>query len=102
MPEIKDVGEVIAERELEFHADDGGIEPAILKVGRPFKDDEGLGWCCPFELSTEKRQKRFGMYGIDSLQALSLTLKTLRVEVEYWERTQQGKFYFLEEKGAEV
>jgi len=29
-------------------------------------------------------------------------MKTLRVEVEYWERTQKGKFFFLGEEGAEV
>ncbi len=102
MPEIKDVDDVIATREMEFHTDDGKIEKAILKVGRPFEDKEVLSWCCPYELSTEKRKKVFGMHGIDPLQALNLTMKTLRTEVEYWERTQKGKFYFLGEEGAEV
>ena len=102
MPDIKEVGDVIASRELEFHAEDGTVEEAILKVGRPFEDSEGLSWVCPYELSTKNRRKLFGMHGIDPLQALSLTLKTLRTEVEYWERTQRGKFYFLGEEGAEV
>lgn len=102
MSEIKDVGDVIATREMEFHGEDGKVEKAFLKVGRPFEDAEGLSWVCPYELSTANRKKVFGAHGIDPLQALDLTMKTLRVEVEYWERTQKGKFFFLGEEGAEV
>jgi len=29
-------------------------------------------------------------------------MKTLRVEFEYWERSQTGKFYFLDEEGAGI
>jgi hypothetical protein len=102
MPEIKEVGEVIAWREMEFHYNDGKKEKAYLKIGRPFEYGEGLDWCCPYELSTESQKKVFGTFGIDSLQAMELTMKTLRVEVEYWEKSQKGKFYFLGEEGAEV
>lgn len=102
MIDIKDIGDVIAVREMEFHTNDGKIEKAFLKVGRPFEYGEGLDWCCPYELSTESRKKVFGMFGIDSLQAIDLALKTLRVEVEHWEKTQNGKFYFLGEEGAEA
>jgi len=100
MPDIKEVGEVIAIREMEFHADDGKIEKAVLKVGRPFEYGEGLDWCCPYELSTESRKKLFSMFGIDSLQAMDLTLKSLRTEVAHWEKSQKGKFYFLGEEGT--
>jgi hypothetical protein len=102
MPDIKDVGEVVAVRNMEFISDDGGKEKAILKVGKPFEYNEDLDWCCPYELSTESRKKVFGMIGIDSLQALELTMKTLRVEIEYWEKSQKGKFYFLDEEGAGI
>ena len=102
MPDIKDVGDVIAIREMEFVSDDGRKEKAYLKVGRPFEHSKDLDWCCPYELSTESRKKVFGMIGIDSLQALELTMKMLRVEIEYWERTQKGKFYFLDGEGAAI
>jgi len=102
MPDIKEVGEIIAMREMEFHSNDGKIEKAILKVGRPFEYGEGYDWCCPYELSTDSRKKVFGMFGIDSLHAINLTLKTLHTEVAHWEKTQNGKFYFLGEEGAEV
>jgi len=102
MPDIKDVGDVIAIREMEFVAEYGNKEKAFLKVGRPYEYSEDLNWCCPYELSTESRKIVFGMIGIDPLQALELTMKTLPVEIEFWEKTQKGKFYFLDEEGAGV
>jgi len=102
MPDIKDVGEVIAIREMEFVSDDGRKEKAILKVGKPYEYSKDLNWCCPYELSTKSRKKVYGMIGIDSIQALELTMKTLRVEIEHWEKAQKGKFYFLDEEGAAI
>jgi len=102
MLEIENVGEVIACREMEFHHEDGRKEKAWLKIGKPFEYGQGLDWCCPYELSTENRKEVFGTFGIHALQAIDLTMKTLRVEVEYWEKIQKGKFFFLGEEGAEV
>lgn len=102
MPDIKELGTVIASREMEFIFDDGRKEKAFLKVGMPFEYGEGLDWCCPYELSTESGKKLFGMFGIDALQALELTMKTLGVEIEHWERTKKGKFHFLNEEGAAI
>jgi hypothetical protein len=81
---------------------DGRKEKAYLKVGMPFEYNENLDWCSPYELSTESSRKLFGMIGIDALQALELTMKTLRVEIEHWERNKGGKFYFLNEEGAAI
>lgn len=102
MPDIKELGTVIASREMTFVFDDGRKEQASLKVGMPFEYDKDLNWCCPYELSTESSRKLFKMIGIDALQALELTMKTLSVEVEHWERTKKGKFYFLDEEGAAI
>jgi hypothetical protein len=102
MPDIKELGTVIALRVMEFVFEDGGKEMAFLKVGMPFEYGEDLDWCCPYELSTESGKKLFGMFGIDALQALELTMKTLSVEIEHWEKTKKGKFYFLNEEGAAI
>src|SRR5689334_6229906 len=102
MPDIKEIGVIVAAREMEFIFDDGMKEKATLKVGKPFEYGEGFDWCCPYELSTESSKKLFGMFGIDALQALELTMKTLSVEIEHWEKTKKGKFYFLNEKGAAI
>jgi hypothetical protein len=102
MPEIKELGKIIASRELEFRYDDGRAEAFSLKVGMPFEYGDGYDWCCPYEYGTDSKQKLFGMFGIDSLQALELTMKTLKFEIENWERTQKGKFFFLDEEGAGI
>ena len=100
MPKIKEIGAVIASREMEFRYEDGTSEKFLLKVGMPYEYGDGLDWCCPYELGIESNQKLFGMFGIDSLQALELTMKTLKVEIEYWERNRKGKFFFLDEEGS--
>ena len=102
MLNIKEDFDVIALREMEFVFDDGRKEKAVLKVGKPYEHSKELDWCCPYELSTESRKKVFGIIGIDSLQALELTMKTLSVEIEHWEKVQKGKFHFLDEEGAGI
>lgn len=102
MPQVKELGVVIASREMTFHFKDGRVEDASLKVGLPFEYGNGYDWCCPYELKTQSKTKLFGMFGIDALQALELTMKTLKAEIEAWEKSQDGKFYFLGEEGAEI
>jgi hypothetical protein len=102
MPEIKELGAVIASREMEFRYEDGRTESFFLRVGMPYEYGDGFDWCCPYELATESDRKLFGMFGLDSLQALELTMKTLDVEIEYWEKAKNGKLFFLGEEGAGI
>ena len=96
-----EIGQVIAERVMVFVRDTGEREAASLRVGLPVKIKDET-WYCPYELRTDSRVKAFGMHGVDALQALELAMKTLRVEVDYWERHQNGKFHFLDEEGAGI
>ena len=102
MPSIEDIGEAIAVREMEFVYDTGLRENVVLRVGMPRECEDPEAWVCPYEIRSESHQKIFGMVGIDSLQALELTMKTLKVEIEYWERSRKGKFFFLDEEGAAI
>lgn len=102
MPEIKEIGVVIASREMTFEREDGQSERAYLRVGTPFEYGDGYDWCCPYELGTESVKTLNGAFGVDSLQALELTMKTLRVEIDYWEKARKGKFHFLGEEGAGI
>jgi hypothetical protein len=102
IPKVQNVGEVIASRDLSFNYNDGRTEIACLKVGKPVEDTENESWYCSYEISTESYKKVFAMVGIDPLQALELTMKTLSVEVEYWGKSKKGKFYFLDEEGAGI
>ena len=102
MPELTDIGEVIASREMAFIYDDGRKEAAFLKIGRPVECVEHAAWHCPYELSIESYKTVHAMVGIDTLQALELTMKTLRVEIEFWEKSKKGRFWFLDEEGAGI
>ena len=77
---------------MEFVYDGGTQSKAFIQVGKPYEYYEGLDWVCPYEISTEKLEKIFGLVGIDSLQALELIMKTLSVEIEYWENTRKVGF----------
>lgn len=102
MLDIKDIGEEIASRDLELVFEDGRREKAKLRIGKPFENKEMDAWCCPYELISDTYRKTFGMVGYDSIQALQLTMKTLKVETEYCERKLNGRFFFLDEEGSGV
>ena len=102
MPKIKEISTIIASREMEFRYEDGTTEVFFLRVGMPYEIDDGGDWICPYELGTESDRKLFGMFGIDSLQALELMMKILKVDIENWERVKKGQCFFLDEKGAGV
>jgi hypothetical protein len=96
-----EITQVIAERTMVFVRNTGERESASLYVGLPVMIGEDT-WYCPYALCTDSAKKTFGMHGIDALQALELTMKTLSVEVAYWEKSKKGKFHFLDEEGAGI
>ncbi|WP_086930173.1 DUF6968 family protein [Agarilytica rhodophyticola] len=95
MQKIKEVDKVIVSRKMEFVHADGKREKAFIKVGKPYELNKKLDWMCPYKIGTESQSKTFGMVGLDSLQALELTMKTLDTEIECWEKTNKGKFALL-------
>ena len=99
MVEVKEIGKIIATRDLVFIREDGSSESVILNIGAPYETNMESTCCCPYQIISKSRNKLKGMVGIDTLQALALTMKTLNCELEYWERTFKGKFHFLGEEG---
>ena len=97
--EVKELGQVIAVRNLVFVYDNDMSETTTVKVGLPYASDEPNAFICPYEISSESHSKLFGMVGIDAIQALDLTMKILKTELDYWERKYSGKFRFLDEVG---
>ena len=99
MHEIKETGQIVASRHLVFVGDDGSTEDVFVKIGKPHEINDQKDCCCPYEISSKSRVKRYGIIGIDTVQALELTLRTIKPELEYWERVNKGKFHFLDEEG---
>ncbi|QEY15711.1 hypothetical protein D0C16_06840 [Cellvibrio sp. KY-GH-1] len=98
MFEVTEIGQIIATRSLVFIRESGSSENVVINIGAPY-EGETEGCCCPYKIISETRNKLHGAFGIDTLQALDLTMKTLNCELEYWERTFKGKFHFLGEEG---
>ena len=77
MPEIKEIGVVIASREMEFRYEAGRTEKFLVKIGTPYEYGDGFDWCRPYEIGTASDRKLFGRFGIDSIQAFELTMKLI-------------------------
>ena len=87
--------DAIAERMLELRTEGGSIDVSV-KVGRPEPDPRG-DWTCQYEIRFGETPKHMAMHGIDSMQALQLTIATLDVELEYGAKRLKGKLYHLDE-----
>ena len=75
-----DLDAIVAERRLELIDADGAVTPCAVSVGAPIPDDNG-DWVCPYKVEAGSDVAQFRMHGIDSMQALILTLKTLDGEI---------------------
>ena len=99
LPKIERIDEIIATRNLIYISSSGQREPAVVEIGKPYKL-ENETFICPYRVASPSYERMLGMVGIDQLQALSLTLKTIESEFIYWQRKQGGSFEFLDEPGT--
>lgn len=79
---LGELGEPIAEREFVICDADGNESRAVARIGRPHPDQSEEDWVCPYEIVVAGKRKAFRIYGVDSIQALVLALKTVDVELE--------------------
>ena len=100
MPKIDDIGEIVAKRELVHISDEGARESVIVQIGRPIQIEGEDEFVCPYRVASGNYETYFWNVGIDSLQALDLSLKS--IETEYLRLLQKkgGSFEFLGEPGA--
>ena len=87
--------DAIAERVLEIRTESGSIEVTV-KVARPEPDPRG-DWTCQYEIGFGETPKQFAMHGIDSMQALQLTIAILDVELESGAKRLKGTLFHLDE-----
>ena len=69
----------------------------VARVGQPVIDGSGENWMCPYEITASGHSKTFGMHGVDSMQALELTLRIIETEAATLARTQGGSLQWLDE-----
>lgn len=90
-----ELGEVIAERKLNLVSSDAATVPCPVRVGKPVQVDDDT-WVCPYQVEAGDRIRTLGMHGIDSMQALVLTMKTLDVEIEFVAKILGASVQYLE------
>jgi hypothetical protein len=74
--------EVIATRIFDLRQDDGSMDAVHLTIWKPCQD--GRDWRCDytFDMPDGNVIARHG-FGVDSLQALTLALHRVKLEIEY-------------------
>lgn len=88
--------DIIAERQLVLRKGELHIEVTV-KIGRPELDSSGENWKCPYEVCFGGSCKSMAMHGVDSMQALQLTMATLDVELEFGAKKHDGVLYIYDE-----
>ncbi|WP_018350901.1 DUF6968 family protein [Longispora albida] len=74
-----ELGEIIAERQLTAHHADGKTYPVLLRIGKPAPDPATPGdWYCAHQISGVGDGEIRAIFGVDALQALTLTLQSVR------------------------
>lgn len=72
------LADVVAERELERPGE--GAPPAVVRIGRPYRVDEGE-WACSFQVQGAGDERVLTAYGYDGVQALRLCFEMIRAEL---------------------
>ena len=88
--------DVIAERHLELRVD-GNVVAVSVKIGLPLPGQSAEDWLCPYEIHFGDHSKSTAMHGVDSLQALQLTIAALDSELEKGARKRGGTLYYYDE-----
>ncbi|MEU8784463.1 hypothetical protein [Streptomyces sp. NPDC048637] len=80
---LYELGEVVAERQMNAFAEDGGCTQVVVKIGKPQPDTLGAGqdWYCPHQILGLGREGVEATFGVDSLQAFLLGVHRLQLEL---------------------
>jgi len=90
-----ELGELVAERKLDLIVDNAANIQCFVRVGKPIQIDDDT-WVCPYQIEAGERIRTLGMHGIDSMQALVLTMKTLDVEIAFVAKMCDASVQYLE------
>ena len=83
--------QILAERELLGLKPDGSKSKIIIRIGMPYQSSE-VDWACPIE-AIGLHKKLADIHGIDSFQALMLSLHLLKQILSRYVE-EGGKLYF--------
>ncbi|MBI1281072.1 MAG: hypothetical protein GC179_23300 [Anaerolineaceae bacterium] len=90
------LGEVVLEREFETTDSDGNIGLVKLLIGKAYRDTEPpFPWCSPFQIIGVGDEKVRGVWGFDSIQALTDSLPVIKAYLRVFAKDQQKTITWL-------
>jgi hypothetical protein len=90
------LGDIVAERSMEFVATAGWTKLVVVRIGRPIRDpDSSRAWVCPYQIEGMGSGEVKGIFGADAMQALVLGLHTIPGELAPYARDPGGAFTHL-------
>lgn len=88
--------EIVCQRMLDAVGSEGEELAIQVSIFQPLKDEvEGGDWSCTYEISGAGATLSHAMYGVDSMQALLLALKTVRGHLESLGRSKGWRISWL-------
>lgn len=78
-----ELGDIVAERQIEGVAPDGSRLEVVIRFGAPRPDplSSNGDWVCPHQIVGVGDEEVSAAYGVDSLQALLLSVYAVRVKL---------------------
>ena len=89
--DLEDVGEIIAERELEI--EDNRIVRVV--IGKPQPYPGGHNYYCPFQIKGIGKEKVISAGGVDSVQALLMALQGISANLYTSAQARNGTLTWL-------
>jgi len=94
------LGEVIAEREVMLTRADGATETLKVRIGKPIMGAHPNEWHCPYQIEGFGRIRNMAMSGVDSVQALFLTIQVILPELDHIAKRENGTCSWLEDPNS--
>jgi hypothetical protein len=92
------LGEVIAERHLEWADEGTPSEGVVVRIGKPVRDKDPDGdWLCPIQIIGLGRDHVRAAFGVDAVQALSLSFQIIHVDLLAGQRHVGRTLHWLEQ-----
>ena len=92
--ELRSIGTVIATRELSLPDE----RKVIVRIGMPALFSEGRDYYCPFQITGIGDERIRYIGGVDAVQALLLTFKTIGVLLSVSDEAKAGFLTWLDVK----
>jgi hypothetical protein len=95
---LENIGEVIAARMLTLAQQEGPPSEVLVLLGKPQKTPGFDDFYCPCQITGAGVERLWYTCGIDTMQALQLSLRSLNAEIEVLNKKVDGRLRWNEDE----